>query len=255
MSGKHWTNEEVEFLVNNYQSFGVNYISEKLNKSFYSVFSKALKLRLTKTKKTANPVKIGEIFDRLTAISFSGNKNKKRLVNCQCLCGNTCIVVAPDLRNGQTRSCGCLAIDRKSLAPGISTWNFIYARYKQNARYRNIEFLVNKEEFIEIASLNCQYCGAPPRPTNRYVKQDGSIIDWRTGNTAKRPISDASVNRSWIKANGVDRKNNYLGYTKENSVPCCEKCNRFKLDHSEKDFLLHCFRIIKFQLTTRNKPE
>ena len=28
--------------------------------------------------------------------------------------------------------------------------------------------------------------------------------------------------------NGIDRKNNFLGYTLENIVPCCEKCNRAK---------------------------
>jgi hypothetical protein len=32
------------------------------------------------------------------------------------------------------------------------------------------------------------------------------------------------------KSNGIDRKDSNLGYTKENAVPCCEKCNNLLSD-------------------------
>lgn len=37
--------------------------------------------------------------------------------------------------------------------------------------------------------------------------------------------------------NGVDRRNNLVGYEVENSIPCCTHCNRIKLNYSEEEFL------------------
>ena len=51
----------------------------------------------------------GQQFGRLTVISFAGtDKNGKALWNCQCECEKQIIVVGTDIRNGHTKSCGCL---------------------------------------------------------------------------------------------------------------------------------------------------
>lgn len=51
----------------------------------------------------------GQKFGRLKAISPSGrDKHGSALWNCQCDCGNTCIVLAGNLRSGKQKSCGCL---------------------------------------------------------------------------------------------------------------------------------------------------
>ena len=56
-----------------------------------------------------NPVLVGERFGRLTALSDVGvNRNRQRLWMCRCDCGENATVAAPDLRHGNTRSCGCL---------------------------------------------------------------------------------------------------------------------------------------------------
>ena len=51
-----------------------------------------------------------EIFGRLTAISLCKNRSSggSALWLCKCDCGNRTIVNASSLRNGRTRSCGCL---------------------------------------------------------------------------------------------------------------------------------------------------
>lgn len=50
----------------------------------------------------------GQKFGRLTAIEFVGSKNKKAMWLCQCECGNTIEVIGAHLRNGNTKSCGCI---------------------------------------------------------------------------------------------------------------------------------------------------
>lgn len=53
----------------------------------------------------------GMVFGKLTVISKSDFKNSysnHTYWNCQCECGNTCVVMGHNLRNGTTKSCGCL---------------------------------------------------------------------------------------------------------------------------------------------------
>lgn len=51
----------------------------------------------------------GEHFGRLTVISREGkNKRGNALWRCKCDCGNETIVLGARLRNGKTKSCGCL---------------------------------------------------------------------------------------------------------------------------------------------------
>lgn len=52
----------------------------------------------------------GQKFGRLTALESCGtNKDKRILWLCQCCCGNVAVVSCGLLRNGHTKSCGCLA--------------------------------------------------------------------------------------------------------------------------------------------------
>lgn len=43
--------------------------------------------------------------------------------------------------------------------------------------------------------------------------------------------------------NGIDRIDSTKGYSADNCVPCCSKCNRMKLDHSIEDFKNHISKI------------
>lgn len=51
----------------------------------------------------------GQKFGKLTVVSKVEHKTGRRtLWNCKCECGNTCKVSIANLRNGHTRSCGCM---------------------------------------------------------------------------------------------------------------------------------------------------
>ena len=45
---------------------------------------------------------------------------------------------------------------------------------------------------------------------------------------------------------GIDRVDNSLGYTLENSVSCCSKCNYMKKTLNVENFLLHIAKIYNY---------
>ena len=56
---------------------------------------------------------IGETFGRLTVISDSGIRKDKHFWLCQCSCGKTTEIAHGNLSSGNTKSCGCLAIENR----------------------------------------------------------------------------------------------------------------------------------------------
>lgn len=82
--------------------------------------------------------------------------------------------------------------------------------YLSSAKARGIEMELDFSTFSEIVSLPCSYCGD----------------------------SESKI--------GIDRINNSIGYTRENSVACCRSCNYMKKDMSCKEFLMHVNRISDF---------
>ena len=54
-------------------------------------------------------VEVGQVYGRLTIRKFLGrNHNKKLMWEAECSCGNVITVTSDLVRNGHTRSCGCL---------------------------------------------------------------------------------------------------------------------------------------------------
>ena len=66
-----------------------------------------------------------------------------------------------------------------------------FCSYRKSAKKRNIVFELDKNDFFSLLEKQCVYCGAD-------------------------------------NAHGVDRLDNTIGYTKNNSVSCCWFCNRAK---------------------------
>lgn len=47
--------------------------------------------------------------ETLEVIAFAGVKNRNAMYNCRCYCGNEFIARGADVKNGNTKSCGCLS--------------------------------------------------------------------------------------------------------------------------------------------------
>ena len=82
----------------------------------------------------------------------------------------------------------------------IPAKNSLLYDYKERAKTKNLEFSLSFDDFIRITSSNCFYCGNPPSNlTKLNSKRNPSIYVY----------------------NGIDRKNNSIGYTLNNSLSCC----------------------------------
>lgn len=56
----------------------------------------------------------GQNFGRLAVVGRAENAGKNLRWTCRCTCGNTVVVHGGNLRNGHTKSCGCLSKERTS---------------------------------------------------------------------------------------------------------------------------------------------
>lgn len=158
----------------------------------------------------------GKVFGRLTVIELDESQKKDRTSwICKCNCGNTLSIIAKDLVNGHTKSCGCLPLDNKRLEKGESAFNDLYSSYMRGALKRNLSFELSREEFREMTKKNCFYCGKEPAQLRR---REGRVY-------------------GEYVYNGIDRIDNNKGYILENCVPCCGKCNQAKSKSNKKDFI------------------
>lgn len=166
----------------------------------------------------------GDRFTRLTVLGYSHNdKRHRRFYHVRCDCGVEKTVQGIQLRSGNTRSCGCLSLERKRAARlpnNHSEITAIILSYKRHAKSRGIAFLLTREEVSEIIRKPCFYCGDP------------------AGNLKK--TKDCPDGFAY---NGIDRCNNDGVYEKDNVVACCGTCNLAKGVRSKDDFILWAKRI------------
>jgi hypothetical protein len=174
----------------------------------------------------------GKRFGRLVVISYSHShiqpsKQKRAMWNVICDCGNEKKVSTSCLKN-KTTSCGCYLneIRTKGLnkkPKGEANFNYKYLSYKTRAKNhkKKIKFLLSKNEFRRIILMNCHYCNSKPVYAHTHRSYNGEFL-----------------------SNGIDRINSAIGYTIENCVPCCPRCNLMKNNLSYEDFINHIKRII-----------
>jgi len=88
-----------------------------------------------------------------------------------------------------------------------------YNVYKISANYKNLTFDISFQEYCDIVDKECYYCG---------IIQDKGF-------------------------NGIDRKNQEVGYKLDNCVSCCKMCNYMKGSCSDEVFIKRAEHILTFQ--------
>lgn len=147
----------------------------------------------------------GQRFERLTALGIIEKRGGKLLWLCQCDCGNTVSIPTNNLRNGHTRSCGCLRKEttkQRSITHGM-TETTEYVSYchakarctnpndKRYNRYgeRGIEFRFQSfEEMLNDIGLK-----PSPELTLNRIDNDGH---YEKGNVAWGDWEEQNNNRS-----------------------------------------------------------
>lgn len=162
----------------------------------------------------------GQKFGWLTATHLSRiEKRTNRTIPfwlCTCVCGNKTEARTRDLKSGNTKSCGCMQ-GRRSTSQN-SALNLVLKVYMKAAKLRGLEFKLKDEEFKQLISSPCHYCGSEPYNIKK--------TRWQT-----------------LVYSGIDRVENSIGYVSGNVVSCCIKCNWMKNNLTLEEFLVHLQRI------------
>ena len=144
----------------------------------------------------------GQVFGKLTVEALSPERtcNSGAKWVCKCECGGTATVASTTLVSGKVRSCGCMRHPWSAKTPQANT---LFRRCNYWAKARKLSFSLSFDEFFALISRPCHYCGAAPVQLATPKRRDKREAGY----------------------NGIDRVDSNVGYTIENSVPCCKVCN------------------------------
>jgi hypothetical protein len=184
------------------------------------------------------PDLVGQKFGRLTVLELLDERTSRRcrIWLCKCDCGKLHKVITDSLRGGHIKSCGCLTIDKvrengykNRIEFGESSFNTLFGKYKYQANRRGLVFELTKDNFRELTKQNCYYCGKEPTSESKATKRCfGNYL-----------------------YNGIDRRDNSVGYTYSNCVSCCETCNKAKLTMSIEEFREWIYRLYEHQRSSQ----
>jgi len=187
------------------------------------------------------PDMVGKIYGYLTVLGLSHitekmvydkrtqhkHPNKFYHLKCKCVCGKETIVEFQTLGRN-TRSCGCDNGGRTrrkyTSNPVEGNARDIYKFYRTN-NPGDLSF----EQFLELSSLSCNYCGSSPSNISRGTHKQGYRYD------------------APFIYSGLDRVDSQKPHDYNNCVPCCYTCNLAKSNKSEEDFLNWIDRAYTYQ--------
>ena len=173
-----------------------------------------------------------KVYYTLTGESYYDKVRQVTFYEIQCECGNKAFKTKSTLNVVVTCGMTCpISLKIRSekaknrvvpLGPkGLSGMSRIYDLYKRRAKKKNIDFSLTKDEFKELSSSCCYYCGEPPSMLYRHKQTK---------------TSERERENSEYLYNSLDRIDSSLGYTLDNVRPSCKCCNTMKWNHGEDFF-------------------
>lgn len=157
----------------------------------------------------------GQRFGRLLAVEPLGiNEKGKAVWRCKCDCGSEPSVVGAQMKYGDTLSCGCLVTSNLKDQRGKVPHYWSYRKMLHNSQIHAKSFDISFDDYLEFTKVsNCHYCR--------------TTITW------------IPFRKRWQSScYYIDRKDNSVGYTKNNCVVCCSLCNRIKGNNLSYDEMM-----------------
>lgn len=191
---------------------------------------------------------VGKSFGRLTVQSVRWETKNAQTVAwalCVCECQTQLEVRVSNLKNGTTKSCGCLRLETSTarvgmmIAANVSNGTIREPRMGSAAKiwrcshYNDGDLSLN--EFVELSRQNCFYCGAEPSNcANAYINQ--------------KFYSPIRIKEGNFIYNGLDRIDSSKPHNKNNVVPCCWNCNKSKDTTSKEDFFKWIEKVYNYSI-------
>lgn len=176
---------------------------------------------------------IGMKTDVYEILEFVEKKNKTPFYKVRCLkCGTESIKSLKTIILVKDNCENCRQGNYRK--PTLNApYNCIKGAYMRGAADRNLTWELSDEDFNNLISSNCYYCGSEP----------------------KEYQGDKRFNKSGIPflRNGIDRLDSSKGYIKDNCVSCCEDCNRMKMQMTSDHFLKHVEKIYNYTVSKRSQ--
>lgn len=143
-------------------------------------------------------------FGKLTVLHRVENNSLGRAMwKCQCDCGKIKVLNGGELRLGKIKSCGCSKKELIRNSAKKKPYWWLYYKLQFVSKRTNKQLKITYEDYLEFTKIkHCHYCN--------------SDIVWYENNVGK------------YSGYNLDRKNNDIGYTKDNCVVCCSLCNHIK---------------------------
>ena len=157
-------------------------------------------------------VNIGKVYNKLIILKYDKSIKNHKYYICSCTCGKEKSIALDNIKGNRIKSCGHVKSENEEDYGIDGSSKNLFNKYKRQAKYRNLEFSIDYLSFCKLTSSACFYCGQLPITNYTYRNKPPYIY------------------------NGIDRVNNLLGYTQENSVACCPICNFMKGNKNQDDF-------------------
>ena len=142
----------------------------------------------------------GKTFTRWTVLSFQGTSRKGSVWLCRCACGTEKTVTGETLRNGQSKSCGCLSVEMATARiKQLTTTHGHSTRGQMSPTYRSWRAMIGR-------------CTNPAN--NRFDMYGGRGIsicsEWGSFDAFLADMGERPAEKT------LDRKDTNLGYFKDN---------------------------------------
>jgi len=139
---------------------------------------------------------------------------------CKCDCGVVRSLKGNYIRNKLKYDTCCCSLKHSKSDIGEVGLNLLYYTYNRGALQRDLTFKLSLEEFKFLTSSRCYYCNELPKQISKLTS-----------------IYKEREEYSKYIYNGIDRKDNNIGYEYFNCLPCCRICNFMKSNFGYEQFL------------------